>query len=209
MSIKFQPRYSLLTLLFVMTIVALATVVWNLNRQIISLRKRTTTLEQENYILRTRRGSPWIKDESMLNVVWTDPNTRMQGRERVWKVWVPEGLEYELHIATGWYSKDQFPSESPKGPIILKPGEHYVRTTMMNFGQIPRWHLQLATENDKRALNAMWLRWKGMKHKSSGVRKFPEVSKANQPFLLWRYNVENSNTGEKDGMIVWLQSVDN
>jgi hypothetical protein len=209
-------HYSLSNTLLLFAVVAFALAFWRATQQQVPLQARISQLERENLALRNMFGLLTILDCSQVHIIETshrymDRRTHPQNQERVWRVWIPEDCAFELHLATGHFSSGVFPDSSPKGPVILGPGEHFVRVTAMASPQSEErnWHLQLAAEKEKRALNAKWLRWE--KPLVNSVGAMPHRTQAfdvGNPILIWNLKVEELSTHTQDGLILWLQPSD-
>ena len=111
-----RPRFSLLSLVLVTTIVALAFTAIELWRERLSL---NSYLE----VLRSRNGELHIKDASNLHVLCVRTDMRLTSSvELKWRVWVPEGITYRVSVVA---RGDK--GVIRKSVVLATPGEHPVR----------------------------------------------------------------------------------
>jgi hypothetical protein len=102
------PRFSILTALLLMTIVGLAIVATRLWREVDPLRAELGRLRDEV-------GALSIDDPAKpcaIEVRTTSDDTWK------WRVWIPEGRAYELHVATENIPKKDIPAD--QGMIVLE-----------------------------------------------------------------------------------------
>src|SRR5262245_10957579 len=110
-----RPRISILTALLLMTILGMAIVVIQQWRLIKPMRDELTLLRDET-------GRLSIDDPKKFHAI----RVRADGEYAwKWRVWVPDGREYQLKIATENIPEDGYPSNS--GMMTLdKSGESWI-----------------------------------------------------------------------------------
>ncbi|NOZ39608.1 MAG: hypothetical protein GXP24_05210 [Planctomycetes bacterium] len=100
-----RPRFSLLTLLLLMTIVAMATALWKLNSELVPLRQ-----EIANY--RQQLGYLTI-DESDIDKIHAMKVDSQGPDEWRYRIYLPPGHNYKLGIREGRFpDRSQFPTQS-------------------------------------------------------------------------------------------------
>jgi len=153
------PRISILAALWLMTVVGMAIVIAQQWRLIKPMRDELTMLRNETGRLSIddRRNFHAIRVRTGGEYVWK------------WRVWIPEGREYRINVATQNIPKDGFPPTN--GMIALSDaGESWIeyRITKSEDGQ--NWMDMLTTSNGAVGSSGQpWVTWNRKNSVSSGV----------------------------------------
>lgn len=204
-------RFSLLSLVLVTTIVALAVTVALLYCQLAPLRSEVRQLREET-------GQLVIEDRAKLHVIGIETYNDWAWK---WRLWVPVGRTVQLHFAAKEIPKQgKFPSHR-RLELETKPeGREALVTARVETKPDGTLRMALSSEGVTTYLaiseaHAKWLR-EGERGSSGGaVLKSTQVVMPNDPFDLVRKRVfYDSPTGQippmpqpetTDGVLVWLE----
>jgi hypothetical protein len=198
---SFRPRISILTALLLMAMLGMAIVIVQQWRLIKPMRDELTSLRNET-------GRLAIDDPTKFHAI----EVRTDG-ECVWKwrVWVPEGREYQINIATENIPKDAFPSNN--GMIVLsKPGESWIEYRITKDPDGKSWMDQLSTSNGSVGSRPQpWVTWGRKMSTDGGVGHKTQSFEPGQKILLERHRVSQKATSSNQiedpsaGFMIWLE----
>jgi hypothetical protein len=119
-----QPRfrYSLGTLFFLTTIVAMAFALWRLNAELVPLRREVAQYRQQLGLLTIPES-----EKNKIHAITVKPEHSHEWRYRIY---LPEGHEYSLHIAVGTI---------PARNIALSPTENLQQVAQSTSGGTSTW----------------------------------------------------------------------
>lgn len=183
-SVGKRPRFSLLTLLLLTTIVALAVSLAILYRDFLPLQAEVARLRKELGELR-------VDDPSKLQAIRVETDNELEWK---WRVWIPEGTVYRVR-SHGDYS---LPRGYPQGGgtvYLREAGEHVLRYVIRRDSRDDRWYgtMQAGPTGVGKDLQS-WVQWKNYSSTSSGVGTVTETFDLKQPVEIFRLCV----TQEKD-----------
>ncbi len=194
-------QFSLVNLVLMTTIVALAITVYRLWHEVAPLRA-------EVKLLRNEVGELYVEDASKLHAIQVETENQLEWK---WRIWVPEGASYAVRS----YG-DQVPEKGyPKwgGTMYLRePGEHVLRYIIRFDPENDRWEGGLQMEGGSVGSNFQpWVEWKSRGSTTSGVGKTTQVFEPVERVLITRQRYEdhdNRPTAPSDplpGFMIWLE----
>ena len=193
-------RFSLLTLLLVMAIVALSITVAMLYVELGPLRKEVAEL-------RTEVGRLNIEDPTKLHVMRVESDNDLEWK---WRIWIPEGASYRLRSSGGSVPKQGFPTDG--GTMYLRePGEHVIRYVIRRNPRDDQWYGRLQTEIGSVGSDQQpWVEWASMSARSAGPGSATQSFDADQRVEIIRHRVSQAKSSEDiddpaAGFLIWLE----
>jgi hypothetical protein len=123
-----RPRFSLLTSLLLVTIVAMAIVIWQLYAEVVPLR-------MENRRLRDEVGELTIEDESEFHAMAVRTDDEFTWK---WRIWIPKDVVYRLGYNSQRIPKTGFPP-SQGWVTISGGGEHWIEYRVRRDPRSGKW----------------------------------------------------------------------
>ncbi|QEG35006.1 hypothetical protein [Bythopirellula goksoeyrii] len=215
---KLRPRIKLLTLLLIMTIVALGTALWQNSREVIPLRDTVRELKKE-------LGQFYVDDPSLLHVQRRKTITGSCWR---WELCLPTSSSYQLYVSEGSFGEilpgdlnDWLENNHPQRRILgkLEPGHFSFELSVEDYGG--KWWIRYATKNEIRG--TMQLRpgedWyqelpKNIQSSDAGFERVTHMN-ADEPVLLLcvRHGIEqqvdntsviNQTAENAETLVIWI-----
>jgi hypothetical protein len=199
---RFRPRFSLLTTLLLMALVACAITIWQLWREVGPLRAEVRRLRDEV-------GAISIDDPTKLHAIQVETNDELLWK---WRVWLPENRAYVVRCLGETVPKEGFPKAG--GSIWLRePGEHVIAYRIQRAPQNSQWYGQLETRTASVGKDLQpWIEWSRKTSTSGGVGKSTHASDPAQRLELIRHRVSQNSDSSKiedpaAGFMIWLEPV--
>ena len=194
-------RFSLLTLLLVMAIVAMSITVAMLYVELRPLRKEVAELRAEV-------GRLNIEDPTKLHVMRVDTDNELEWK---WRIWVPEGASYALRGSGGSVPQEGFPTDG--GTMYLRePGEHVVRYLIRRDPKDNGWYgsLHLVGSGSVGKQNQPWVDWSSRTATSSGPGSATKTFETGERVEIIRHRVSQAKSSAdiedpSAGFMVWLE----
>lgn len=181
-------RFSILNMLMLMTIIALAISVVLLWRKVGPLRAEVRRLRDEVGVLA-------VDDESKIHIIRVNTRDELTWK---WRVWVPQGKALEVRCTDDIGSKAGSVNGSSiatsSGTIWLRdPGENVVEFRIDKDRRTDRWNGALYA-NTARVGNyeQLWVNWPGTNITSSGIGTQTQSFDFSKPIELIRLVVTES-----------------
>jgi hypothetical protein len=199
-------RFSLKTSLLLVTIAAMAMVIWQLYREVVPLR-------QENRRLRDELGELSIDDDTQFHAILS-PQTDPDKFDFKWRVWVPEGRRYLVHFASENISQQGYPKPNFEGSLWLdQSGEQWIEYQVFKESDSGKWRAMLDTENASVVgAEQQWPEWLPRTGGGKGVGLTTEVFKPDRTIEIARWHFGKGTTGTpiaypSAGYLIWLEPV--
>jgi hypothetical protein len=216
---SFRPRFSLVTALLVMALVACGLAIWRMGRE-------TVPLREEVRHLRDLTGRLTVDDPSRVHAV------RAQSTEPDfwrWRVHVPSSKTFYLHISRAPVPKDGLPPRPfAAGGMPMRPAEYFIELKFLpaepENGKDKLtarfvWHSTDGyTGGDTAELTEGQLDW--IRNDKTGQRNatWPQTLLQTvsvgpgEPLVLLRYRAHRADgqliDGPCDGLLVWIDEVE-
>lgn len=195
-----RPRFSLLTLVLVTTIVALAICVGMLYREVGPLRSELKRLRDE-------LGELDVRDKSKIHAIHVPSGSKLEWK---WRIWIPEGATYSLRSSGENIPDSGFPEFG--GTVYLRePGEHVIRYVIERDPRRGGWAGKLVHDSGSVGSDAQpWVEWSGWAASKEGVGDSTEVFEPDSRVVLIRRRYENHDNPPKNpadplpGFMIWL-----
>ena len=199
-----RPRISLQTLLLLVTIVAMALVIWQLNSELIPMREEVQTLRDET-------GQLTISEAEKIHAIQMATDYPLAWK---WRVYIPDGRKVDLSHHTHQIPKESLPKTN--GHEIAGPGE-FVVTVKLDKQPDGRWRSSLSC-NGVTTFQIFpegasgWLTEGHSGSQFKQVHRTVSVEKSGEPFVLMRKRVfykrgqipPANEPALTDGLLVWL-----
>ena len=196
-----RPRFSLLTLVLLTTIVALGVTVGLLYRELAPLRAEVS-------LLRDELGDLNVGDKTKLHVIRAETDNKLHWK---WRIWIPEGKEYIVRGVGEDIPKEGWP---PFGSSIAlrEPGEQVVEWVIQYDPEGDRWAGHLQHEGSKAGNDTQpWVQWTDWSSSSHGVETLTKVFETDKTVELYRMRCTNDDDPPKSaddplpGFMIWLE----
>jgi hypothetical protein len=201
---RWRPRFSLLTALLLVAIVAMGIGIWRLYRELVPLRAEVRNL-------RTQLGVLTIDDDQKFHVV----RVREPGGFRWnWRIWLPKGQDY-------WFCASQ---KVPAKGITGRQSRTFLGMGGMDGQEINLRVAVVPNENGKRTVymkgpaadtplfevdDTKWLRGETMIGKDVAGEKSQVSSSVDEPLVLLRLSEDprTSAVQPPNGLLIWISNV--
>jgi hypothetical protein len=203
---RFLPRFSLLTILLVMALVACGITIWQLWREIAPLRV-------EIHQWRSEYGVLTIEDKSKMHAIDIRQNQELAW---AWKVFVPAGQKADLYYEFENVPKNEFITKS-KVLLPVLEGEHTIRCWIRQDMATGSWNLNVAVEGRGSSSRSIPRGWEWFLLPNSvavaldGVRSNTVVAENDGKMLLLDHRAIELDQVQRNiprqGFIVWLQQL--
>lgn len=197
---RWAARFSLLTVLLVVTIVALTVAVTKLAREVGPLRVEIAKLRDEV-------GQLNITDRTKLHALRVETDNALEWK---WRLWIPAGASYRLRCCGNKVSATGFPEDG--GTMYLRePGEQVVRYVISRDARDGRWKGKLHTSTGSvGGDDHVWVEWPSTRSTSSGVGSSTQSYAPHERVEIVRHLVSQSTstTDMEDpaaGFLIWLE----
>jgi hypothetical protein len=198
---SWRPRFSLLSALLLMTVLALTIVVVQLWREVGPLRADVRRLRDEV-------GALSVDDKTKLHAIRVRTADEFVWK---WRIWIPEGRAYLLKDVGGKIPKEGFAQAN--GSIRLdEPGETWVEYRISPDPVSGLWMDHLRTSNASVGSSTQeWVKWKQRVSTSGGVSYTTLASEPGETIILARERVSQSATSSSKiedpsaGFMIWLE----
>ena len=196
-----RPRFSLLTLLLLTAITALALTVGILWQDV-------GPLSQEVRRLRNEVGELHIEDPTKLHAIRVETDNELEWK---WRIWIPEGARYRLHSNGELISAAGYPREG--GTITHEePGEHVVRYLIRRDPRDEKWYgsfhfNRMSAGKDEQP----WIAWPRKLKYTSGVGHSTRAFDKQKIVELIRLRVSKDAKDSSQiedpaaGFIIWIE----
>jgi hypothetical protein len=204
---RFRPRFSLLTVLLVMALVACGITIWQLWRELNPLRDE---VERQ----RNQLGELTIRDETKTHAIQVDTLDDLTWK---WRIWVPPGKKVFFHARIGEVPKEGFPK--PDSVTSLDEGDHWVTFSLRKDPNDGSWKRVIDTGSARATLPVTLEPWfidrTGKSSRSTGIFKSTAIwIDESQPFLLLRNRVVDDGKSAPmpdpdeptPGFLFWLET---
>jgi hypothetical protein len=196
-----RPRLSLLTALLLMTIVGMAIV-------LVQLWFEVDPLRAELRELRNEVGRLSIDDPTQFHAIQVRSDNEYVWK---WRVWIPEGREYQINLSTESIPKTGYPQSN--GMIVIdKPGESWIEYRIKHDTDTKNWSDQLTTPSGSVGSSSQpWVTWNRRTSTSEGIGNKTEARDPKKTILLCRHRVSKkaTNSGRIEdpsaGFMLWLE----
>lgn len=195
-----RPRFSLLALLLLTTVVALAVVVALQWRELQPLRDEVRRLRNEV-------GELTVDDPGKFHAIRVETDNRFEWK---WRIWIPAGARYKLHAVSEAVPAAGYPE--PEGTISLsEPGEHVVRYLIRRDPRDDRWYGALTVGTTSVGKDRHdWVEWNSTMSQSAGVSRTTREFEPSETVLLYRLRVADSDKTDEiadpaPGFLIWLE----
>lgn len=199
------PRFSLLTVFLLTTIVAMAITIALLWRDVRPLRA-------DNRRLRDEVGELAIDDPMKIHAIQVRTKEDLVWK---WRVWVPEGVSVNAHCQWGKVPRVGLPPSN--NSLLITSGEHWIELSARKDRDNKNWEGSLATDGASIGTiiqpDEHWFDWHGSTSVSGGVNFSTVAEKdSRESFILQRYRTSqapNSAAVQKSdepavGFIIWV-----
>jgi hypothetical protein len=197
---QIRPRFSLLTILLLMALVACAITIWQLWREVGPLRAEVRRIRDEVGVLS-------IDDPSKIHAIQVRTDNELTWK---WRIWLPENRAIVVRSSDGDVPWEGFPDGG--GSIWIRdPGEHVIEYRITRDPRDDEWYGTLSANSGSVGKNQHpWVMWKSSSKTSSGVGKSTRSFAADQRIELFRYRVSQPNDGRQPadptaGFMIWLE----
>jgi hypothetical protein len=199
------PRFSLRSLVAVVTLVAMVLVIWRLYAELVPLR-------EENRRLRSELGELSIDDETKFHAILM-PQANPNEFTYKWRIWVPEGRSYQLQFASGTIRKQGFPQGYSNGISISAPGEHWIEYRVFRDADSGRWIDMLYTRDA--SVSGSYQPWPDWSERVGTGASVGDSTRVFEPgsrveLVRWRISQAKSSAQIEDpsaGYMIWLEPV--
>ncbi|WP_425399820.1 hypothetical protein [Aeoliella sp.] len=196
-----RPRFSLLTLVLVTTIVALAVSVAMLYREVRPLRAEVQRLRAEV-------GELHVGDKAKIHAIHVPSGSKLEWK---WRIWIPEGVTYCLRSSGGNIPLAEFPEYG--GTMYLRePGEHVIRYVIERDPKRGGWSGKLVHDSGSVGSRSQpWVEWSSWSASGEGVGDATEVFEPDSRVLIARRRYTNEDDPPNDpkgplpGFMIWLE----
>jgi hypothetical protein len=130
----FGPRFSLLTVLLVMTIAGLSLVIWRQWREVGPLRAEVRRLRNEV-------GELSIDDRTKVYAIRIPTKEPLSWK---WRVWLPDATGGVIHFHFGEVARDGFPDSHHSSGLGLHAGEHVIELKVFRDPVSGKWKASCA-----------------------------------------------------------------
>ena len=178
-----RPRFSLLTILLLMTIAGLSLVVWRQWQDVGPLREEVRRLRAEV-------GALAIDDKSKVHAIEVLTSEPLTWR---WRVWLPTAAGAQVHIQFGGVPRDGFP-ETRHTVTLHGGGEQTINMTVRRDPISDKWICRCNTAGTgigfPIAAQDQWFLQKNFGMQNTGVGRLTAVADDDEKtFLLKRHRV--------------------
>jgi hypothetical protein len=205
-SLQRRPRFSLLTVLVFMALVACGIMILQLWREVGPLRAEVRQLRDET-------GRLTVDDESVVHAIRVPAG---EGEPAKWRVWVPDGVSAAVNVAIGDIPKSGVPQV--KKTVELPAGESWLTLGFKQHPDSGRWLVDLTTQKVSVGgiipVEQEWFDWPTLASSGEAVGTQTVMASRSQRFLvLKRYRVARvAGSGDVDmlggplyGYVLWLE----
>lgn len=214
---KWRPQISLLTLLLLMTTLALAVSLWQMGQDIVPLRNTVRDLREE-------LGQFKVVD---LNRVHVQRGEAVTGSAWKWRIYLPAGNDYNLHASEGVFDElepgdfDNWRSHNNVQSLGLnfqKQGQFTLELAVEEHGG--KWWIKTATKNEVRGTTQLKGDWyaelpRQVQYSDASYERVA-ITEAIEPVVLLYVRrgekeqvgdtfVTTQVAGEVETLVVWLQ----
>jgi hypothetical protein len=195
----FLPQFSLLTVLLLTAIAAMALVIALFWHEIGPLR---TEVRQ----LRNEVGKLTIDDTAKPAVILVHSNTPFTWK---WRIWVPAGHSYRVRWCDAAIPRIGFPTAA-NGTLALDGPREYVVTYRI---QDDGWSTLDAAGETVRGNQQNWVAWPSRSIEGESVDERTETYDLGKPIVLIRMRVSNQNgsvptmADPADGFMIWIEPI--
>ncbi|QDU86845.1 hypothetical protein Pla175_01980 [Pirellulimonas nuda] len=200
------PRISLQTLLLLVTITAMALVIWQLSSKLLPLRREVQALRDET-------GQLTVDDPTKIHAIAMATDYPLAWK---WRVWVPAGKRVRLAHSTHQVSKEGLPQSN--GGLDLAGPQEFVVTVKLDRQPDGKWRSGLSYDGVTTFLRVpddadAWLSEGSSGSQSRHVsRRGVTVGKPGEPMVLLRKRVfygrgsipPPTEPPLTDGLLVWI-----
>lgn len=201
-------RVSLLTLMLLMTIAALAIGLIVVGRNNRRLEEVNQTLSAENNRLRDEVGELSVEDPKKLHAVRIETDSYLDWQ---WRIWIPEGVAYRLRGVASDVPKEGLPQERGGTIMLREPGEHVIRYRIRRDPRDGKMYGSLSARGasvgkDEHA----WAEWGSHVTTTSGVGTSTRAYSPDQVVELCRHRVSQADSSSdiedpSAGFLIWLE----
>lgn len=154
-----RPRVSLLSLLLLLTCVAMGLGVWRAHQRAEGFRREMSRALRENNRLRNEAGEFTVTDPERLYADWVrrDLTSATDNRYWAWRVWVPEGRRYQLTYGDGVVPFEGFPPSNARR--LVDPGDYTIQLWFEHdpsFGDERPWVANLSVQHRTEGAEGNW-----------------------------------------------------
>lgn len=197
---RHRPRFSLLTLLLLMTIAAMGIVIWPLWGEVEPLRTEVRRLRNEV-------GALSVEDETKFHAIAVPTSDEFTWK---WRVWIPPGRHYRVFYQGDAIPKAGYPASL--GSISLgTSGEQWVEYRIRQDLRAGQWMGALATrDSGVGSCQQDWVEWSRKASEGEGVGRTTTVFEPNERVLLQRFRVSQTNSSSQvedpaAGFMIWVE----
>jgi hypothetical protein len=198
-----RPRFSMLTIVLLMAIVALSLALWTRHRELVPLRSEVRKLRNEV-------GPLSIEDESKFHAVRAPSHDEYTWR---WRIWIPAGQKYRVT-----YVGEKIPASGLSTPrvnaTLSESGEHVVEYRIRPDVRSGVWSDLLRAGNvGVGSSQQEWVSWKQKTSTTAGVGESTQNFEPGEPIVLARHRVSqtaNDSGSIEDpsaGFLIWLELI--
>jgi hypothetical protein len=208
MSIEPAPRrlrFSLRTLVSLVTIIAMAIVIALLYAELVPLR-------EENRRLRDEIGELSIEDESKFHAILM-PQSNPGEFKWKWRIWIPEGSAYVLQYASKAVPKQGFPQGYGSGITIRDSGEHWVEYQVFRDPESGGWNDMLSTRQGSISGGHQdWPDWLPRTGAGTAVGDTTRVFEPDRTIELARWHISQAKSSRlikypSAGYMIWFTPI--
>lgn len=201
-------RVSLLTLMLLMTIAALAIGLVVVGRNNRRLEEANQSLAVENRRLRDEVGELSIDDPKKLYAIRIETDSYLDWR---WRIWIPKGRTYRLRCVAGEVPAEGRPQERGGTIMLYDDGDQVIRYQIRRDPRDGKMYGSLSVpgasvSKDEHA----WVEWGSWTSTTGGVGTSTCAYPPDKTIELCRHRVSqaNSSSGIEDpsaGFLIWLE----
>lgn len=198
---KRRARFSLLTLVLVTTIVALAIAVGMLYREVAPLRAEVKRLRAEV-------GELDVRDKSKIHAIQVPSGSKLEWK---WRIWIPEGVSYQMRAVGEDVPQEGFP-EFGGTTYLREPGEQVIRYVIERDPKRGGWAGKLVYDGGSLGSDEQpWVEWSSWSAGGHGVGDSTKVFEPGERILIARRRYTNENDPPKSpydplpGFMIWLE----
>ena len=199
-----SPRFSLLTLLLLGTIIGLSLAVWKLGGLV-------KPLQEEVRRLRAEVGELHVEDPDMFHAIQVETDNRLEWK---WRVLIPKGAKYKVHSSSGEIPEEGYPDDDLDTTYVREGGEFVLRFVVEEDPRDGLWKgRRIFGSGWVGADHQPWIEWGNARHISSGIGTSTDAYPKDQTVEIIRFRAENRDpeavkrNDPAVGFMIWMEPI--
>jgi hypothetical protein len=196
-----HPRFSLLTILLLMALVACGITIWQLWREVGPLRAEVRRLRDEAGVLS-------VDDPTKVHAIRVDTKDELLWK---WRVWIPQNRTFVIRCRGRDVPSDGFPMEGTSSISLLGKGEQVIVYRVDQDRRDDKWYGTLEAGSARVGrFDHPWVKWSSSTSMTAGVGKATSSFKPGQRIELIRHRISQASDSRKiedpsAGFMIWLE----